>query len=294
MLEKMMNLQMFADANATTTVDLEPAVSIDFTSRLGGNIDKFREILGITDMIPMSTGTVIKAYKLAKENTPEQVGEGEVIPLTKITRKLAWSKELTLKKYRKATSAEAIQKVGYDKAINDTDEKLVKEIQKEIKADFFTSLESGTGTATGTNLQTACANLWGKLQERYEDSDVTPVYFINPLDVAEYLGTAQITTQNAFGLTYIENFLGMGNAIITKSIAAKTVYATVGENLNGAYVPNGGAIANAFGLTMDETGYVGMTHATASNTATLETLVMSGVMFFPEYVDGVFKATITA
>lgn len=292
MLEKM-NLQLFAE-NTTTTADLEPAVSIDFTSRLSENINSFKEVLGISDMLPMATGTTIKAYKLAKENTPEQVGEGELIPLTKITRKLAWSKELTLKKYRKATTAELIQKVGYDRAINETDDKLVKEVQKEIKADFFTALASGTGSATGTNLQTTCANLWGKLQERYEDMDVTPVYFINPLDIAEYLGNAQVTTQNAFGLTYIENFLGMGNAIITKSVTAKSIIATVGENLCGAYVPSGGDLSSTFGLTMDETGLVGMTHSKDTSTATFETLVMSGVMFYPEYVDGVFKGTITA
>lgn len=292
-MNKKLNLQKFAaETNLTVAADLEPAISIDFTSRLHEGIESLLKVLGITDMIPMAAGTTIKAYKLAKENSPEQVGEGETIPLTKITRKPAWTKELKLNKYRKATGAESIQKVGYDRAVNQTDEKLIKEAQKDIKKDFFVALATGTGAAAGANLQEVCANLWAQLQVRYEDIEVTPVFFINPLDVADYLGKANITMQTVFGMTYIENFLGMGNAIITNAVSAKAPVATVAENLNGAYVPADGDLANAFGLTMDETGLVGMTHSKATGNATVETLVLSGVLFYPEYVDGVFKGTI--
>lgn len=291
-MNKKLNLQKFAETNVTVAADLEPAISIDFTSRLHEGIDSLLKVLGITDMIPMASGTVIKAYKLAKENAPEQVAEGETIPLTKITRKQAWVKELSLNKYRKATGAESIQKVGYERAVNQTDEKLIKEAQKDIKKSFFDALATGTGTAEGAELQEVCANLWAQLQVRYEDMEVTPVFFVNPVDVAAYLGKANITMQTVFGMTYIENFLGMGNAIITNAVAAKHPVATVAENLNGAYVPATGDLATAFGLTMDETGLVGMTHSKATGNATVETLVMSGVLFYPEYVDGVFKGTI--
>lgn len=289
------NLQLFAaETNTTVAADLEPAISIDFVTRLVEGIKKLREVLGVTDMIPMPEGTQIKIYEVKKKNTAEQVGEGEKINLTEIERKLKDTKSLTLKKYRKSTTAEAIQKAGYDKAVNMTDEKLMLEAQKEIKTDFFTTLKTGTGTvsATTTNLQMACANLWAKLQTYYEDYDFSPIFFINPQDAADYLGAAQITTQSAFGMSYIENFLGMGTAIINSAITAKDVWATAKENLNGAYIPGGGDLANTFNLTMDETGMVGMKHFTDDTTATFQTLLMSGAMFFPEYADGVFKATI--
>lgn len=290
---KYLNLQLFAaEENVTTTTDLEPVISIDFTTRLSENIDGLREVLGITEMTPMQAGTKIKSYKMTKTNSPSQAAEGDVIALTKIERKLAWEKDLTLKKYRKATTAEAIQKIGYDKAVNQTDEKLLSETQKDIKKDFYTALKTGSGSATGTNLQTACANLWAKLQERFEDYDVTPVFFINPQDVADYLGTAQITMQTVFGMSYIQNFLGMGNAIVTTGVDAKAPYATAAENLCGAYIPVGGDVAKTFSLTMDQTGLIGMTHYTTGERATFETLMMSGVLFWPEYADGVFKATI--
>lgn len=287
-------LQLFAaETNLTKATDLDPAISIDFTGRLAGNINTLRKVLGITEMIPMSAGTVINAYKMTVGSIPAQAAEGDTIALTKVERKLAWTKTLTLSKYRKAASAEAIQKVGRDVAINQADEKLVKAVQKDIKSDFFTALATGTGTAAGTNLQTTLAALWAKLQTRFEDEDITPVYFIHPDDVADYLGTAQITMQTAFGLSYIENFLGMGNAFVTTGVTAGNPVATAAENLNGAYVPAGGDLSASFGLTMDETGMIGMTHQMKTDNATVDTLLITGVMFWPEYADGVFKGTIT-
>lgn len=292
---KKLNLQKFAaTANTTTSADFEPAISIDFTSRIADNVQKIMEVLGVTELVPMTAGTEVKIYKTTQKNTPSQVGEGEVIPLTEIERKVASTIALTLQKYRKHTTAEAIQKVGKDLALNKTDEKLIQGVQKGIKKDFFDTLATGTGKATGTNLQTACANLWAELQKRFEDSDVEPVYFINPTDVAEYLGTASISSQNAFGFSYVEDFLGLGTAIISPQVKSKEPIATAKENLNGAFVPMNGDVATTFGLTPDSTGYVGMTHSISTEDASIDTLLMSCVKFFPEFADGVFKATITA
>ena len=153
-------------------------------------------------------------------------------------------------------------------------------------------LKAGTGSASGASLQIVLANLWAKLQEYYEDEDVTPIFFINQQDVADYLGTAQITMQTAFGFTYIENFLGLGTAIVSPQVTAKQPIATAKENIRGAYVPMSGDVARTFNLTADETGLIGMTHSTATSTATVDTLIMSCVKFFPEFADGVFKGTI--
>ncbi|RNM29860.1 hypothetical protein EDX97_09565 [Absicoccus porci] len=294
-MNKLIDLQLFAaETNITTTSDLEPAISVDFTSQIAENIDELRKVLGISTLEPMATGTLIKSYKMTKENTPDQVGEGETIGLTKITRKLAWQKEITLKKFRKVATAEAIQKIGKQKAINDTDSKMVSELQKDIKKDFFASLATGTGTAKGTGLQAALANGWGAMEVRFEDLTFDPVFFISPLDVATYLGSAQITTQNAFGFQYIEGFLGLGTAILSPQLAQGTAYGTAKQNLRGAYIPNGGDVASSFGLTFDTTGLIGMTHSPITSNATIETLLMSGVQFWPEYADGVFKITINA
>ena len=223
------------------------------------------------------------------------MAEGEVINLTKISRKLVKTHELRLKKYRKLVTAEDIQKSGHDVAINKTDGKLVSEVRKDIKKDFFTMLGTGTGTAAQSKtLQEALSAIWGKLQTRFEDVDATPVFFINPEDVAEYLGKAAVTMQTAFGFSYIVNFLGLGTAILSSNVTKGAPIGTVTENLNGAYVPANGDVAQDFGLTFDESGLVGMSHNVASDRASLDTLIMSGVVVYPEEVDGVIKGKIVA
>lgn len=288
-----LNLQLFAvEENLTAKTDIEPAISIDFATRFTSNIKGLQEILGVTEMIPLTEGAQIKVYKTVKENSPSQAAEGDTIPLTKITRKVANTYELTLKKYRKAVSAEAIQTRGYKNAVNNTDDKLISEIQKEIKKDFFDLIATGSASATGTDFQSACANAWAKLQEIYEDEDATPVYFVNSQDVADYLGNAAITVQDKFGFTYVENFLNMGSAIVSPKITAGKVIATAKENLNGAYISaTGSGLGTAFGLTSDETGFIGMTHTPSVDTATLNTLAMSCVKFFPERLDGIVVAS---
>lgn len=290
---KRFDIQLFAEENMTASADLEPGISIDFVSNITRNINELQRVLGITEMKPMASGTTIKIWKMEQVNTPEQVAEGETIVLTKIKRSLARTVELELNKYRRNTPAEAIQKVGRSMAINEADEKLVSGIQKDIKQNFFDVLLAGTGEASGVGLQATLADAWGKLNVLHEDEGVTAVHFLSPLDVAEYLGNAQITMQNAFGLSYVENFLGLGTVIVSPRVTKGKTISTAKENLHGAYIPaNSGDVAQSFGLTSDSTGLIGMKHSTDDSNATINTLAMSGVLFYPERLDSVVVGTI--
>lgn len=294
----MINLQLFADGDAPAgtiiTTDVEPAISIDMTSKLSKNINELRRILGINAIDYMPTGGMVKVYEAKiKGAIPAQVGEGETIPLTEVERKLAKTIEIVPKKYRKNTTLEAIQKAGQRIAVNTTDSKLIEAAQKDIKNSFYSMIALGTGTATGTDLQTTLAQTWSALQVRYEDYDVAPVYFISPQDAADYLGSASITLQTAFGMTYIENFLGLGTAFIVPSLAQGVVYGTAKENLHLACAGSNSDVASTFGLTYDESGLVGMRHAIKEENATIETLIVSGAIFYPEYADGIVKGTIS-
>lgn len=293
-MNKLFDLQLFAaETNTTTTTDLEPAISIDCVSKLSSNIVELQKVLGITELEPMTAGTTIKIYKMEQVNTPEQVAEGETITLTKINRTLARTVELVLKKFRRNTTAEAIQKTGREIAINKTDGKLISSIQKGIKKDFYSMLLEGTGKASGATFQAALAAAWGAVTKFYEDEDATPIHFVSSDDVADYLGTAQVTLQQAFGMSYIEDFLGLGTVVINPNMTKGKVASTAKENLHGAYIPaNTGDVAKTFGLTSDKTGLVGMTHQPVSGNATVDTLAMSGVVFYPELLDGVILTEI--
>ena len=300
MKKKYMKQLFTPETNTIVSTDLDPAISIDHNQRLVEGIQSLQTVFGITEMTPMAAGTQVKQYKYTKGTDPAQVNEGEVINLTHFDRKLVNTFDLVLKKFRKQSTAEAIQRVGRNKAIDDTDTLLMRSVQKGVKSDFFTFIGTGTGkadnlakkeTAARVSIQGAIAGIWSELSKHYEDMDVTPIYFINPTDIAIYLADAQITIQTAFGFQYVENFLGLGTVVLDHSITAGTVNGTVKENLNGIYIPAGGDVGAAFGLTADTTGLVGMKHYLADDSASVNTLLMSGVTFYAEDLAGVFNAT---
>lgn len=283
------------EAGTIVTTDLDPAISIDLTAKMIAGINSLVAVLGITELEPVAAGSVLNIYKYSRKgDIPAQVGEGETIGLTEYQRKIVKSITMTLNKFRKKTTAEAIQRVGRGKAVNDTDNMLIRDVQKNVKTDFYSALTTGATTTTPTvaGLQGALAALWGDVNTYFADVDATPVYFVNPLDVADYLANATITTQTAFGFKYVEDFLGLGTVILDAAVAAGNVYATAKENVRGAFVPAGGDVATAFGLTYDETGLVGMTHYITGENASLETLVLEGVALYTEDASGVFKAAI--
>lgn len=291
-MNKKYNLQLFA--NETITTDIEPGISVDFASKLTNNIRTLQRILAIDELDALPEGNAIPIYAFNQKNTPSQVAEGVTIPLTEVERTLVETINMTLKKYRKQSTAELIQKVGRTRAINDTDNVVLSNVQKDIKTDFFTMLATATGTASGVGVQKALAASWGKVIKAFDDVDATPVFFVSSDDVADYLGGASISMQTAFGWNYIENFLGLGDTFVTPALTKGTAYATAKENLRGAYVPaNNGAVADSFGLNGDGTGLVGITHSVVTSNASIETLMMSGVVFYPEIVSKVYKVTIS-
>ena len=285
---------MAAETNLIKKEDLVRAREIEFVTLFGESIKKLVEALGVTRKIPKQAGYTLKAYKATGTLQAGTVAEGDLIPLSKYQTEAVSYAEIVLKKWRKATSAEAIIEKGYDQAVQMTTDRMLKDVQKGIRTDFFTFLATGTGTATGATFQAALAQAWGQLQVLFEDDSIEAIYFMNPLDVADYLATAQITTQTAFGMTYVENFLGLGTVIFDSKVPQGTIYATAKDNIVLYYVPvNGADLGNAFSFTADQTGLIGIHEEADYKHMTAEDTVMSGVVLFAERLDGIVKSTIT-
>ena len=282
-----------ATENITTSTDLI-AQSIDFTEQFTGSISTLLQALNVTRMQPMAVGSQIKIYKSEVTKANGNVAEGEVIPLSKVTRKLADTKELTYKKYRNQTTAEAIQSAGFNAAVNDTDSKLLLSIQGDIKKDFFDFVQTGTTKTSGDTFQKAIAQALGQLAIKWEDDDVQSVLFANPLDFYTYLGDSNITTQTAFGLTYIQNYLGFNTIILTGAVKQGTIAATASQNLNYAYAALNGNLNQAFNLTTDETVLIGVVHNSVTENASYETMALTSGVLFPERLDGIVVATIAS
>lgn len=289
---------MPAENNLTTASDMKKIREVDFVQQFAHNsLAKLIEVLGVTRKIPMMEGTTMYVYTMSGELANNgNVAEGEVIPLTEIEQTKTPIGEITLKKWRKGVSAEAIKKSGYNTAVVETDAKLLSLVQNGIRSDLFGFLNgtiTGATTVTGSGLQKALATAWGKLQTLFEDDTAQAVYFLNPEDIADYLGAATITVQTAFGMNYIEDFLGLGTVIMSSRITKGTFVATAKENIIMYYLTMNGDIAAAFNLTADDLGYIGINSGYQNNErAQIESLVMDGIQFFPEYAAGVVKGEI--
>lgn len=286
---------MAAEANLIKKADLARAREIEFTYNFSEGVRKLMEALGVTRKIAKQAGTVLKAYKASGTLENGAVAEGDTIPLSKYKTDPVSLGEITLKKWRKATSAEAIVERGYDQAVEMTTDRMLRDVQKAIRADLFTFLATGTGTASGADFQAVLAQAWGQLQVKFEDDAIQAVYFVNPLDIADYLAEASISTQTAFGMTYVEDFLGLGTVIMNASVPKGKIYATAKENIVLYYIPvNGADLGEAFDFTSDETGYIGIHETPDYTNMTASDTVVNGMVFFAERIDGVVVGTIGA
>lgn len=284
---------MAAPTNTTVQADLI-AQSIDFVEQFQDSIKKLREILGVTRLTPMPVGNQIKIYKSTVTKASGTVGEGEVIPLSKVKKELDSTLTLEYSKYRKTITAEAIQASGFNAAVADTDNKLLKEIQKDIKSTMFGYLTNTTGvtTATGADFKAAIGATLGQLAVKWEDDDIQSVLFVNPIDFYNYLGGADITVQTAFGMSYLQNFFGFNTVIISSNIPSGKMAATAVNNLNMAYAQVTGNLGTAFNFTTDETGLIGITHNPVNDSVVYQSVILDAVKLFPERLDGIVLTTI--
>ena len=286
---------MAAETNLIKSADLVRVREQEFVYMFTGSLKKLFEALSVTRKLAKQAGYNLKAYKATGTLEDGLVAEGETIPLSKYETEPVEFGEIIPKKWRKGTSAEAIIEKGYDQAVTMTTDKMLSDAQSVIRSDFFTFLMSGTSKASGATFQAAIAQSWGQLQILFEDETVSTVHFMNPLDVADYLATANITLQTAFGMNYIENFLGMGKVFLNSKVPKGKIASTASENLIVYYIPvNGADLNEAFRFTTDETGYIGIHEKPDYDNMTVIDTVMCGVKLMAERIDGIVVATIGA
>lgn len=280
------------ETNLITTQDNDKILSIDFIEKFNGSIRKILEVIGAANVIPMANGSTIKIYKSSIVDPTDTRAEGGIIPLTKVKNELLKTETIDIEFVRKATSFEEIQMVGREQAITKTDAKILRAAQKKVRNGLLASLADGTGSASGATLQAVLGSAWGKVEAAFDEDEVDVVAFVNPENVGDYLGSANLSVQTAFGMNYVENFLGYKVVYVTAGVEKDTVYATAADNLKLYYVDVNGDAGSALGYTTDETGYVGIKHYVGNERATAETGLVSGLKFLIERADGVIVGSI--
>lgn len=287
------------------------AREVDFVTRFNDNWDALRKILGIMRPIRKSPGTQLVSYTAKVALESGDVGPGNVIPYSKATITKAAKEDLTIKKYAKAVPIEDVDKYGAEIAIEKSDDAFLIELQNLVLGNYYTFLNTGTLTGSAANWQAALAKAQGLVLNKFatmRKSTTGIVGFANILDAYDYLGTAEISTQMNFGLTYIQNFMGFStlfllpetlgqrsNGETIPGVAPGKVLATPTENIDLYYIDPGDSEFARLGLNytvQGETNLIGF-HAQGNySTAVGETYAIMGMKLWAEYIDGIANITI--
>lgn len=271
------------------------AREVDFVTRFGDNWDALRNIMGIMRPIRKTPGTVLKSYTASVALESGSVDPGEVIPYSKTTIVEAAKSDVTIEKYAKAVPIEDVNAYGAEIAVEKSDDAFLTQLQNVVLGRFYTFLNTGSTTGSGTDWQDALAKAHGLVLNKFAtiQKDVTSVVgFANILDAFDYLGAADVTVQTAFGLTYIQNFLGYSTLFLlpASQIARGNVIATAVENIDMYYVDPSDSEFAKLGLeytAQGETNLIGF-HAQGNySTAVGESYAIMGITLWAEYLDGI-------
>lgn len=285
-----------AKANLTKSANIQTAArEVDFVTRFANNWEHLRDIMGVTRLIRKTPGTVLKSKYATVVLQSGAVGEGEEIPYSQATVATKDYAAINVEKFAKAVSIEAINEHGYDDAVGLTDDQFLFELQNNVTGRFYTFVNTGTLISAKATFQAALAEAQGRVRNKWKamHKGITEIVgFCNILDAYDYLGAANITVQNAFGMNYIENFLGYSKLFLCSDaeVARGKIIATPVENMILYYVsPDDSDFARA-GLqytTDGETNLIGFHVQGDYKTAVSEAYALMGMTLMAEYLDGI-------
>ena len=285
-----------AKTNLTTQNDINvTAREQDFVTVFGKNWDALRQILGIMRPIRKAPGTRLISYVANVTLQSGAIGEGEEIPYSKATVDEVAYSDITMEKYAKAVSVEAVAKYGADIAVQKTDEEFRNELQNSVLTRFYTFLNTGALTGAATTWQGALAKAKGLVLDKFNKMRRTVtnvVGFANVLDLYDYLGAADVTVQTAFGLTYVQNFMGYGTLFLMSEpdIPRGRVIAIPVENIDLYYIDPADSDFARLGLqytVQGETNLIGFHVEGNYTTAVGEAFALLGMALWAEYLDGI-------
>ena len=271
------------------------AREIDFVTRFADNWDALRNILGIMRPIRKAPGSTLISYSADVALEDGTVGPGEVIPYSKATIVQTAKEDLTIEKYAKAVPIEDVNTYGAAIAVEKSDDAFLTKLQNVVLGRFYSFLNTGSLIRGASTWQAALAKAQGEVLNKFAgmQKDITGIVgFANILDAYDYLGNAQVTVQTAFGLSYIQNFLGYQTLFLlpAQQIDRGIVIATPVENIDLYYVDPGDSEFARLGLqytVQGETNLIGF-HAQGNyGTAVGESFALMGMAMWAEFLDGI-------
>jgi hypothetical protein len=303
---------MAAPTNAINSAAINYGLSREFSARFNHDTNQLLQYMGIITPEPVAAGYALEQHSVKGSLNNQGSGasdaatagtsgtgyvEGDLVALSKFTVDSKPVGKAKLLPYRKVTTAQAIAEHGVRWSVLNTDSKMLAAVRADILGQLFAFLGNGTGAATGKNLQAALAQSEAKLGDALETNNDTPIaaiHFVSRFDVADYLSDATVTTQTAFGMNYLENFLGVQNVLVSSRVPKGTLYTTDAANIH-CFSQDFSSLADAgLAYVTSDNGLIGVAHTTIYDHVSVETNVLTGMLLFPEVTDYIVKGTISA
>jgi len=269
------------------------AQEINAVAKFESDLHNLLALLGKEDVNVVAPGTAFKIYKSSGTLSAASVAEKALIPDSNIAMDDGTLVEITFDKYRNLVSIEKIAKVGYGTAVGGANTSLIRQAQAKVRQSIIAATNAtGVGTASAATFKAKLAKGAAYVAKKFEDEVFTPIHFVNTDDAYDYLGTADITVQNAFGISYIANFMGLGTVILDSNVTAGTVFSTACENLD--VVAANCTMIDGMEMTTDESGLLAVHVSPKYENGAIETVVYSGIRALPVFADRICKVTTTA
>ena len=302
--------------NTILTTDTVEAILQEYQSRYNADYDRLEEVIGLFGVETVNAGTALYKYKVTGQlnndapdaQNPEKGSsgtgykEGDFIKRSHYTVSKTPIGEVEWAPYAIQVTAQAILKGGIENALLRAVNKAHKQIRGDIVSKmfgFFNTFDTDTtaSPASGTwNLQQMLAYTDGKLLDTLEtnnESDTDIIHFVNRSDAYKYLADATITTQDLFGLTYLENFLGVEKVFLTNKITAGTTVATPVANVRVYGVDYSTLEQTELAYQSDDLGLTGYAFKPDYDYASAVAYLVRSMTIIPEVADFIAKGSMT-
>lgn len=290
---------MAVTTNTTTAAQITTSVrEIDFVTRFESNWQALQEIMGIMRPIRKQLGTKLVASKATVVLQDGAVAEGDEVPLSQATVVPVTYEDITLEKYRKRVTAEAVAKYGAAVASQKTDDAFINELTNNVLDRFYAFAKTGTLTGSYENFQMAVSMAIALVKNKFKTLHLNYsniVVFANTLDVGRYLGTSQISMQTRNGIEYFKDYLGASTVIVSSEIPEGTVIAIPADNINLYYIDPSDGDFSQLGLNYTTgngpTNLIGVHKEGVYGRVSGDTHAVLGLKLFAEYIDGIAVVT---
>lgn len=248
-------------------------------------------------------GDYYVAYASAGSSSGKTYVEGDEISLTEFALTKELLGDVNFIPYRLRITAQAIQRGGVENAMTRFVERAYKQLRSDTVADIFNWLNQFANPTVASPAQGSTWNLQQMLAhteetllntlETYRENDSDIVHFLNRSDVYDYLANATITTQDLFGMTYLENFLGIQKVFLSNRITTGTMAATPVANLKAYGIDFAALNEVEFDYQTDGSNLIGFAYGKAMDHASIEVYPVRTLTIAPEKEPFIVRGSMT-